>query len=115
MITASVNWRSWKVGVYLDTEPLTLFVNAGPFWAEAIRNEPSGRGLPCNWTMIRMTVARLKLDLRLDLDLNYWAVGYAAADAHDHGLYLGPFNLQIEIDKFYRERDLVEAWVEVHT
>jgi hypothetical protein len=115
MVRAGVNWRSWKVGVYLDTEPVTLFANAGPLWIEALRNEPSGRGLPCNWTMVRMTVARIKLDLRLDLDLNYWALGYAAADARDHGIYLGPLNLQVKIDKFYRERDFVEAWVEVHT
>ncbi len=101
MITAGVNWRSWKVSLYFDTGPLTLFADAGPFWIEAVRNKPNGQGLACNWTILRITVARLELDLRLDLDLNYWAIGYAAADARDHGLYLGPFNLQIEIDKFY--------------
>ena len=53
-------------------------------------------------------------EIRLELDLNYWALGYAAADVRDHGVYVGPFNLQIEIDKFYQERDLVDAWVEFH-
>ena len=49
----------------------------------------------------------------MDLDLNYWAIGYAAADARDHGVYLGAFNLQIEIDKLYREQDFEKVWVKV--
>ncbi|WP_262268637.1 hypothetical protein [Microvirga yunnanensis] len=114
MITAGLNWRSWKLGVYLNTEPLTIYVDAGPFWIEAVRDEPNGRGLSCNWTVVRITVERLKLELRLELDLNFWALGYAAADARDHGVYIGPFNVQIEIDKFYQEQDLVDAWVELH-
>jgi hypothetical protein len=32
----------------------------------------------------------------------------------DHGVYVGPFNVQIEINKFCQERDLVDAWVEFH-
>jgi hypothetical protein len=114
MIRTGVNWRSWLVGVYFDTEPLTLFAEFGPSWIEARRDEPYCRGLPCSWTMLRVTIARLKLDVRLDLDLNYWAIGYAAADAQDHGVYLGPLNLQVEIDKLYRERDFANAWVKVH-
>jgi hypothetical protein len=114
MSTAGLNWRSWKLGVYLNTEPLTVYADAGPFWIEAVRDEPNGQGLSCNWTVIRITVERLKLELRLELDLNYWAFGYAAADARDHGVYIGPFNVQIEIDKFYQEQNLVDAWVEVH-
>ena len=114
MITAGLNWRSWKLGVYLNTEPLTVYADAGPFWIEAVRDEPNGRGLSCNWTVVRITVERLKLEIRLDLDLNYWALGYAAADVRDHGVYVGPINLQIEINKFYQEPDLVDAWVEFH-
>jgi hypothetical protein len=114
MIKVGMNWGSWLVGVYFDTEPLTLFAEVGPFWIEARRDEPYGLRLPCAWTMLRVTIARLKLDLRLDLDLNYWALGYAAADARDHGLYLGPLNLQVEIDKLYRERDFGKVWVRVH-
>jgi hypothetical protein len=34
-------------------------------------------------------------------------------DAAD-GVYLGPFNLQVEIDKLYRERDFGKVWVEVN-
>jgi hypothetical protein len=115
MIEAGVNWRSCVVGVYFDIQPLTLFAEAGPFWIEAVRDQPHGQGLPCNWTVFRITIARLKLDVRFDLDLNYWALGYAAADARDHGVYVGPVNLQIEINKFYQERAFVHAWVEVHT
>jgi hypothetical protein len=114
MIAAGFNRRSWKLGVYLDTEPLTVFADAGPLWIEATRNEPNGRGLSCNWTATRITVERLKLEIRLELDLNFWALGYAAADALDHGVYVGPFNVHIEINKFYQERDLVDAWAEFH-
>lgn len=110
-----MNWRSWKVGVYLNTEPLTLFADTGPYWIEAVRGEPSSLSLPCNWTIWRITIARLSLDLRLDLHLNYWAIGYAAADGRDNGVCLGPLNLQIKIDKFYKEREFVDAWVQVHT
>jgi hypothetical protein len=113
MITAGLNWRSLKVGVYLNTEPLTVYADVGPFWIGAVRDEPKGRAL-CNWTVVRITVERLKLEIRIELDLNYWAFGYAAADARDHGVYVGPLNVQIEINKFYQEPDLVDAWVEVH-
>jgi hypothetical protein len=114
MIAAGWNWRSWKLGVYLNTEPLTVYADAGPVWIEAVRDGTNGRGLRCNWIVIRITVERLKLEIRLELDLNYWALGYAAADARDHGVYVGPFNVQIEVDKFYQEPDLADAWVEVH-
>jgi hypothetical protein len=114
MIEAGVNWRSWRIGVYFDTQPLTLFAEVGLFWIEVRRDEPYGLGLPCSWTMLRITIARLKLDVRFDLDLNYWAVGYAAADARDHGVYLGPLNLQVEIDKLYRERNSGKVWIRVN-
>jgi hypothetical protein len=70
MIQTRINWQSWLVGVYFDTEPLTLFAEVGPFWIEAMRDEPYGLGLPCSWMMLRITIARLKLDVRFDLDLN---------------------------------------------
>jgi hypothetical protein len=63
--------------------------------------------------MLRVTIARLRLDVPLDLDLNYWAVGYSATDARDYGVYLGPLNLQVEIDKLYREWDFGKVWAEV--
>ncbi len=64
--------------------------------------------------MVRITIARLKLNIRLDLDLNYWAVGYAAADARVYGINLGPLNVQVDINKLYRERDFGKVWVEVN-
>jgi hypothetical protein len=35
----------------------------------------------------------------------FWRVGYAMADVHDHGIYLGPSNFQIEYDKLFDEPD----------
>ena len=34
------------------------------------------------------------------------------ADLHDHGLYFGPFNVQLEYDKMFAEPDLKLASVE---
>jgi hypothetical protein len=52
------------------------------------------------------------LELRLELDLNVWRFGYIMADIHDHGLYVGPFNLQIEYDKMFDYVDPTLATVE---
>jgi hypothetical protein len=114
MIGVGFNGWAWLLGVAFNTEPRMLLLEFGPLYVVCERDEQTGRGLGWGWTALRVTVERLKLDVRLDLDLNYWAIGYAAADRRDHGLYFGPINIQIETDKFYRERNFVSAWVEIN-
>jgi hypothetical protein len=115
MIEVGLNGKSWLLGVAFDTEPRMLLLEFGPLYAVYERDELIGGGLGWGWTVLRVTVERFKLDVRLDIDLNYWAIGYAAADWRDHGVYFGPINVQIEIDKFYQERNFVNAWVEINT
>jgi hypothetical protein len=106
MIKAGFNGGSWLMGVAFDTEPRMLLIEFGPLYVKYERDEPTGWGLGWGWTMLRVTVERLKLDIRFDLDQNYWAIGYGVADRRDHGVYFGRFNLQIKIDKFYGEEHL---------
>jgi hypothetical protein len=99
----------WTLGFAFDVAPTGFGVRMGPLSISAERDEPpppSYGDLP-EWgrTLYRHVVRRWKLDIRLELDLNIWRVGYAMADVHDHGIYLGPLNLQIEYDKLFDEPD----------
>jgi hypothetical protein len=46
------------------------------------------------WSFARLTIWRTKF--RLDLDLNIWFLGVNLGNWRDFGIYLGPFNIQIE-------------------
>lgn len=101
----------WVVGFCFDITPAEISVVFGPLAAAIERNEPLPRhdDLP-DWggTLRRIVISQWKLELRLELDLNIWLFGYMMADLHDHGIYFGPMNLQIEYDKFY-------DWPDDHT
>ena len=95
----------WAIGFGYDVAPATFTLKFGPLVIGCERDEPPPENydvLPdLSWTLKRSVVPKWKLELRLEFDLNLWMVGYVMADTHDHGLYLGPLNLQIEYDKFY--------------
>ena len=98
----------WVVGFCIDVAPAGCSIVLGPLAAALERDEPPPDydDLP-NWggTLRRIVIKRCKLELRLELDLNIWLFGYMMADAHDHGIYLGPLNLQIEYDKLFNDPD----------
>jgi hypothetical protein len=99
----------WVIGFGFDVAPTDFSIIFGPFSAGIERDEPPPKNyddLP-NWsrTLRRIVIKRLKMELRLELDLNIWLCGYMMADTHDHGVYLGPFSLQIEYDKCFNEPD----------
>jgi hypothetical protein len=98
----------WTIGFGFDVAPTAFGFVIGPVSFGAERDEPLPNydDLP-DWsrTLWRHVIREWKLDIRLELDLNIWRVGYAMADIHDHGIYLGPFNVQIEYDKLYNEPD----------
>jgi hypothetical protein len=97
---------NWSVGFGFDVAPTGFAVGVGPFSIGLERDEPSPdyNSLP-DWgrTLYRLVIRIWKLDIRLQFDLNLWQIGYAMADIHDHGIYAGPFNVQIEYDKLYNE------------
>jgi hypothetical protein len=96
---------NWTIGFGFDVAPAQFGISLGPLNLGFERAEP----LPDNyddlpdWNRIlrRVVIEKLKLELRFELDFNSWLFGYAMADTHDHGIYFGPFNLQIEYDKLY--------------
>jgi hypothetical protein len=103
---------SWAIGFGFDVAPITFSVEFGPLFVGFERDEPpptSYSDLPdFSRSLYRITIRKWKLELRLEVDLNIWRLGYMMADAHDHGIYLGPLNLQIEYDKSY-------DWPDNHT
>jgi hypothetical protein len=102
---AALNLGAWAIGFGFDVAPTTLWFEFGPICVGFERHEPPPKsydGLP-DWsgTLRRFVVAKWKLEVRVEYDLNIWRFGYIMADTHDHGIYLGPLNVQIEYDKFY--------------
>jgi hypothetical protein len=98
---------NWALGFGFDVAPTGFWINLGPLSVGAEREEPppeSYDDLPdWSWTLRRIVIQKWKLETRLELDLNIWKFGYVMGDVHDHGLYFGPFNVQIEYDKFYND------------
>lgn len=102
--------RRWAVGFFFDVRPATFVFELGPLSDGCARREPSDVNLDDlpDWagTLYRHVIQKRRLEFRLDYDLNIWRIGYMMADAHDHGIYLGPLNLQIEYNKFWDWPDL---------
>jgi hypothetical protein len=44
-----------------------------------------------------------RINAHLDVDTYNWRLGYIMAAPWDHGLYMGPANLQIEYDRWNDE------------
>jgi hypothetical protein len=100
----SYDLSSWQVGFGFDVYPTEFGIALGPISIGFERNpEPYNYDDLPDWgfTLYRVVIKKMKLEMRFELDLNIWLVGYSMADIHDHGIYLGPFNIQIEYDKFY--------------
>ena len=102
----------WAVGFGFDVAPTTFSLELGPVFIGVERDEPPLKSyddlLDWSGTLCRITIQRWRMELRLEYDLNIWRFGYIMADMHDQGIYFGPFNLQIEYDKFY-------DWPDDHT
>lgn len=95
----------WTVGFGFTDAPIELFLSLGPLFTAVERDEPPPEDyddlLNLSWTLFRIVFLKWKLEMRFELDLNIWRIGYMMADLHDHGIYLEPFNLQIEYNKMY--------------
>jgi hypothetical protein len=95
---------SWAIGFGFDGAPTSFAIHVGPLSFGGERDEPPPENYDAfpdwSWTLKRIVIGKWKLELRFEFDLNIWLFGYMLADLHDHGIYLGPFNVQIEYDKF---------------
>lgn len=93
--------RCWAVGIYWDDD--LIGVDLGPL---GLVWHPGGsrfKQFCLSWTLFETLVGRFHL--HLDVDANIWRFGYIMAAPWDHGLYLGPANLQIEYDLVNDEDD----------
>jgi hypothetical protein len=95
---------NWRAGFAFDLDGFAVTLGPISVGVERDEAEPYKPGNYLDWSFMlwRLVINQIKLDIRLECDLNFWFVGYAMADLHDHGIYIGPFNIQIEYDKFYK-------------
>jgi hypothetical protein len=102
---AGFDFSAWVVGFAFDNAPYWLRVNIGPLFAGIEQHGSSMKSYDelwnFGWTLWHLVIPQWKLEVRFDVDLNIWRLGYMMADRHDHGIYVGPINIQIENDKFY--------------
>ncbi len=102
-IGASVAPGWLSVGIFWEVRP-ACFAIARPFlhlWTEQPEGDFSGTSWQWGWSLARLTI--WKTEFRLDLDLNDWTIGIACAELDDFSVHLGPFNIQIETNKFFAE------------
>jgi hypothetical protein len=85
-------WETSPPGFFLTIPFLCL-------WTERVEADPHEEPWPWGWSLLRMTI--WKTEFRLDLDLNIWGIGLTCVEFDDLGIYVGPFNVQIETNKMF--------------
>ncbi|MEP9400022.1 hypothetical protein [Mesorhizobium sp. KR2-14] len=91
----------WVAGTYWDWDLIGF--DLGPIGAECSLGSDRLERFCRSWRIFRIVFRPLKLDIRLEVDSNCWLIGYDMAAPWDHGLYLGPINLQVEYNVRYAE------------
>jgi hypothetical protein len=51
------------------------------------------------WTIVRVVIG--KQEIRTDLALNNWGVGFVLHETDDWSIHLGPFDIELEYGKLY--------------
>jgi hypothetical protein len=100
-VSVSPGWLS--IGVWWETAPIA-FALALPFlrlWLEHGAHEGSKGSWRWGWSLARLII--WKTEFRLDIDLNDWTMGLARSEFDDFSVHFGPFNVQIETNKFFAE------------
>jgi hypothetical protein len=85
-----VAWETSPRGYFL-TLPLLCF------WLERAQTDSGNEPWSWGWSLWRLTI--WKTEFRLDLDLNIWGIGLTCVEFGDLGIYIGPFNIQVETGK----------------
>ena len=91
--------RCWAVGIYWDDD--LIGIDLGPLgfvW------HPDGNRFKrfCHsWMLFERRIG--KVNVHLDVDTYNWRLGHIVVASWDHGIYVGPANLQIEYDRWNDE------------
>jgi hypothetical protein len=85
----------WVIGGFVERE--VIGIELGPLRIACERDDPPWFKMAF-WSrqLLWLTVRALRLVIHVDLDTNIWRFGYFMAAYSDHGIYLGPLNVQIE-------------------
>jgi hypothetical protein len=86
----------WMIGGYFQEE--TFGFEVGPLGIDLEYSIPT-EAVGCrsrSRRIFRLTVQPLRTVIRFKLNLKMWRVGYLLSAPCDHGLYIGPFHLQVE-------------------
>ena len=85
----------WVIGGFFEHE--VIGIELGPLRIAWERDDPPWFKMAF-WSrqLLWLTVRALRLVIHVDLDTNIWRFGYFMAAYYDHGIYLGPLNVQIE-------------------
>ena len=88
-----INWRCWAVGISWDDDLLGM--DLGPLGFTWCPEDDRFKRFRWSWMVFEKRLGRI--NLHLDVDSYNWRTGYIMAAPWDHGLYLGPANLQSSI------------------
>jgi hypothetical protein len=85
----------WVIGGFVERE--VIGIELGPLRIACERDDPPWFKMAF-WSrqLLWLTVRALRLVIHVDLDTNIWRFGYFMAAYYDHGICLGPLNVQIE-------------------
>jgi hypothetical protein len=95
----SPGWLLFEVAWEVSPASLTIIV---PFLCLSVeRAEPNYSKEPWawGWSLLRLTI--WKTEFLIDSDLNIWGIGLTCVEFDDLGIYVGPFNVQIETGKMF--------------
>jgi hypothetical protein len=95
----SPGWLMFELAWEVSPASLILTVPFFCFSVERFQTDYDFDPLPWGWSLLRLTI--WKTEFRLDLDLNIWGLGVTCVELDDLGVYVGPFNIQIETGKMY--------------
>jgi hypothetical protein len=94
-----LNWRCWAAGFFWYDDIIGL--ELGPLGFVWRTGDDRFKQLCRSWMLFERRIGRV--NLHLDIDTYTWRIGYIMAAPYDHGLYLGPANLQVEYDRWNDE------------
>jgi hypothetical protein len=91
--------RCWAVGIYWDDD--LIGIDLGPLGFTWYPGDDRFQRFRWSWMVFEKRLGRI--NLHLDVDSYNWRLGYIMAASWDHGIYVGPANLQIEYDRWNDE------------
>ena len=97
--TVSPGWLAFEIAWEVSPLSLTVSVPFLSLWVERAETDYNKAPWAWNWSLLRLTV--WKTEFRLDLGLNIRGLGVTCLKLDDLGIYVGPFNVQIETGKGY--------------